>query len=192
MLLGFVAQALFTMRFLVQWIASERAGHSVIPLAFWIFSIGGGMLLLVYALYRKDPVFIAGQASASSSICATSISSCASASRLHPPRDRVYAVSCGGKRGEAAFEIGDEVLDRFEADMEAHRRTAGLPACRGAYRRAVERNGEALIAAPRSADAEQFELVEEGEHRLLRHRLEHHAEQPEAPVKSRFQMAWPG
>ena len=61
-LLGFVAQALFTMRFLVQWIASERAGHSVIPVAFWIFSIGGGLLLLVYALYRKDAVFIAGQA----------------------------------------------------------------------------------------------------------------------------------
>jgi len=61
-LLGFVAQAMFTMRFLVQWIASERAGRSVIPLAFWMFSIGGGLLLLVYALYRKDPVFIAGQA----------------------------------------------------------------------------------------------------------------------------------
>lgn len=61
-LLGLVAQALFTMRFLVQWIASERAGHSVIPLAFWLFSIGGGLLLLVYALYRKDIVFIAGQA----------------------------------------------------------------------------------------------------------------------------------
>jgi lipid-A-disaccharide synthase-like uncharacterized protein len=60
-LLGFVAQALFTARFLVQWIASERAGKSVIPLAFWLFSIGGGLLLLVYALYRRDPVFIAGQ-----------------------------------------------------------------------------------------------------------------------------------
>jgi lipid-A-disaccharide synthase-like uncharacterized protein len=60
--LGFAAQGLFTMRFLVQWLASERAGRSVIPLAFWWFSIGGGLLLLVYALYRKDPVFIAGQA----------------------------------------------------------------------------------------------------------------------------------
>jgi lipid-A-disaccharide synthase-like uncharacterized protein len=60
--LGFAAQGLFTMRFVVQWIASERAGRSVIPLAFWIFSIGGGLLLLIYALYRKDPVFIAGQA----------------------------------------------------------------------------------------------------------------------------------
>jgi lipid-A-disaccharide synthase-like uncharacterized protein len=60
-LLGFVAQLFFTARFLVQWIASERAGHSVIPTAFWLFSIGGGALLLVYALYRKDAVFIAGQ-----------------------------------------------------------------------------------------------------------------------------------
>ena len=60
-LLGFVAQGLFTMRFVVQWLASERAGRSVMPFAFWLFSIGGGVLLLVYALYRKDPVFIAGQ-----------------------------------------------------------------------------------------------------------------------------------
>ena len=61
-LLGIIAQALFTARFLVQWIASERAGHSVIPTVFWFLSIGGGLLLLVYALYRKDAVFIAGQA----------------------------------------------------------------------------------------------------------------------------------
>src|SRR5450830_1289651 len=61
-ILGLVAQFFFTMRFAVQWIASERAGRSVIPVAFWFFSIGGGLLLLVYALYRRDPVFIAGQA----------------------------------------------------------------------------------------------------------------------------------
>ncbi len=60
--LGLIAQLLFTARFVVQWIASERAGHSVIPLAFWVLSIFGGLLLLVYALYRKDAVFIAGQA----------------------------------------------------------------------------------------------------------------------------------
>jgi len=60
--LGLAAQFLFSMRFLVQWIASERAGRSVVPVAFWLFSVGGGSLLLVYALYRKDPVFIAGQA----------------------------------------------------------------------------------------------------------------------------------
>lgn len=61
-LLGLVAQFMFTMRFVVQWIASERAQRSVIPFAFWTFSLGGGTLLLIYALYRKDPVFIAGQA----------------------------------------------------------------------------------------------------------------------------------
>jgi lipid-A-disaccharide synthase-like uncharacterized protein len=59
--LGYVAQILFTMRFVVQWIASERAGKMVMPIAFWFFSIGGGLLLLVYALYIRDPVFILGQ-----------------------------------------------------------------------------------------------------------------------------------
>jgi lipid-A-disaccharide synthase-like uncharacterized protein len=61
-ILGFVAQGFFTMRFVVQWFASERARRSVMPVAFWFFSIGGGVLLLIYALYRRDPVFIAGQA----------------------------------------------------------------------------------------------------------------------------------
>ncbi len=59
--LGFAAQAMFFMRFAVQWIASERAGRSVVPTTFWIFSVVGGLLLLIYALQRKDPVFIAGQ-----------------------------------------------------------------------------------------------------------------------------------
>jgi lipid-A-disaccharide synthase-like uncharacterized protein len=61
-LLGFAAQALFTMRFLVQWLASERARRSVVPASFWTFSMIGGSLLLVYAIKRQDPVFIAGQA----------------------------------------------------------------------------------------------------------------------------------
>jgi lipid-A-disaccharide synthase-like uncharacterized protein len=61
-LLGFVAQLFFTMRFLVQWLASERAKRSVVPVAFWFFSLGGGGLLLIYAIQRRDPVFIAGQA----------------------------------------------------------------------------------------------------------------------------------
>jgi lipid-A-disaccharide synthase-like uncharacterized protein len=60
-LLGYAGQSLFAMRFLVQWIASERVGRSVIPVAFWLFSIGGGMLLFGYALYIRDPVFILGQ-----------------------------------------------------------------------------------------------------------------------------------
>ena len=58
---GLLGQAFFSMRFLVQWIASERKGESVVPLSFWFFSIGGGLTLLVYAIYRVDPVFILGQ-----------------------------------------------------------------------------------------------------------------------------------
>jgi lipid-A-disaccharide synthase-like uncharacterized protein len=61
-LIGYVAQVMFAMRFVVQWIASERAGRSVVPTAFWVFSIGGGLMLLGYAIWRKDPVFIIGQA----------------------------------------------------------------------------------------------------------------------------------
>lgn len=60
--LGFLAQGLFSARFLVQWIASERAGRSIVPLSFWLFSVAGGGLLLLYAIFRKDPVFILGQA----------------------------------------------------------------------------------------------------------------------------------
>ncbi len=60
-LVGYVGQALFTMRFVVQWIATERAKRSVIPVAFWFFSIGGGLLLFGYALMVRDPVFIIGQ-----------------------------------------------------------------------------------------------------------------------------------
>lgn len=60
--LGFIAQGLFTARFLVQWIASERAGRSIVPIAFWFLSVGGGALLLLYAIARRDPVFTLGQA----------------------------------------------------------------------------------------------------------------------------------
>jgi lipid-A-disaccharide synthase-like uncharacterized protein len=60
-LIGYAGQALFTMRFLVQWIATERARKSVFPVAFWFFSIGGGLLLFGYALVKRDPVFILGQ-----------------------------------------------------------------------------------------------------------------------------------
>ena len=62
LIIGFLGQGFFFMRFVVQWIASERARKSIIPTAFWFFSIGGGFVLLVYAIYREDPVFIAGQA----------------------------------------------------------------------------------------------------------------------------------
>lgn len=59
---GFLGQALFSMRFLIQWIMSERARQSVMPVAFWYFSLAGGIVLLAYAIYRRDPVFMLGQA----------------------------------------------------------------------------------------------------------------------------------
>ena len=59
--LGLLAQGLFMMRFVVQWIASERARRSIVPVAFWFFSRVGGTLLLIYAIQRQDPVFILGQ-----------------------------------------------------------------------------------------------------------------------------------
>ena len=85
-LLGYMAQIMFTMRFLVQWIASERAGKMVMPIAFWFFSIGGGILLLLYALYIGDPVFILGQALG---VCvrANLYSSCATGTRRQKLRD---------------------------------------------------------------------------------------------------------
>ena len=62
MIVGFLGQACFGMRFLVQWLKSEREGRSVIPIAFWYFSLMGGTTLLIYAIQRQDPVFIVGQA----------------------------------------------------------------------------------------------------------------------------------
>jgi lipid-A-disaccharide synthase-like uncharacterized protein len=58
---GLAAQIAFGARFLVQWIASERAGKSVVPLAFWFFSIGGGFMTLIYGLVKREPVIIFGQ-----------------------------------------------------------------------------------------------------------------------------------
>ena len=60
---GFLGQFIFGMRFIVQWIYSERKKESYIPIPFWYLSIGGGMILLTYAIYKKDPVFIVGQGS---------------------------------------------------------------------------------------------------------------------------------
>lgn len=62
LIVGFLGQALFSMRFLLQWVHSERARKSVIPIAFWYFSLAGSLVLLTYAIHRQDPVFILGQA----------------------------------------------------------------------------------------------------------------------------------
>ncbi|MCB9991566.1 MAG: lipid-A-disaccharide synthase N-terminal domain-containing protein [Rhodospirillales bacterium] len=61
LIIGFVGQGLFFMRFFVQWLASEKEGRSVIPNAFWYFSLAGGVTLFAYAVWRQDPVFIIGQ-----------------------------------------------------------------------------------------------------------------------------------
>ena len=61
LIIGFAGQGLFAMRFIIQWLKSEGEGRSVIPLAFWYFSIGGGLVLFLYALWRQDPVIICGQ-----------------------------------------------------------------------------------------------------------------------------------
>lgn len=59
--IGFLAQLMFSMRFIIQWIASERARRSIVPEMFWYFSVAGGALLFAYAVYRVDPVFMLGQ-----------------------------------------------------------------------------------------------------------------------------------
>lgn len=58
---GFIGQGLFSARFIVQWIKSEKEKKSVFPVAFWYFSIAGGVTLLAYAIHKQDPVFIVGQ-----------------------------------------------------------------------------------------------------------------------------------
>ena len=61
LIVGFSGQAIFASRFIVQWLASEKKGESTIPIIFWYLSIIGGLSLLIYAIYRKDPVIITGQ-----------------------------------------------------------------------------------------------------------------------------------
>ncbi|PKL42035.1 MAG: lipid A biosynthesis protein [Candidatus Riflebacteria bacterium HGW-Riflebacteria-1] len=61
LIIGLVGQVMFSMRFILQWIASEKHKKSVIPISFWYFSIAGSILLLAYSIHRKDPVFILGQ-----------------------------------------------------------------------------------------------------------------------------------
>lgn len=61
LVIGFIGQAMFSLRFVFQWIMSERAGRSIVPEIFWYFSVAGGVILLAYAIWRRDPVFIVGQ-----------------------------------------------------------------------------------------------------------------------------------
>ena len=59
--IGLLGQAMFSARFLIQWLASERVKQSIVPDLFWYFSLSGGLILLTYAIHKKDPVFILGQ-----------------------------------------------------------------------------------------------------------------------------------
>ena len=61
LVIGFSGQAAFFMRFFLQWIVSEKKGESTIPIAFWYLSLVGGLILLAYAIHKRDPVFILGQ-----------------------------------------------------------------------------------------------------------------------------------
>jgi lipid-A-disaccharide synthase-like uncharacterized protein len=61
-IIGFVGQIMFFSRFFIQWLHSEKHKKSIFPISFWYLSIAGGSIMLVYAIYRKDPVFIIGQA----------------------------------------------------------------------------------------------------------------------------------
>ena len=61
-LFGFFGQFVFAMRFIIQWIVSEKKKESIVPLSFWYLSICGGVILLIYAIYKNDPVFMLGQA----------------------------------------------------------------------------------------------------------------------------------
>jgi lipid-A-disaccharide synthase-like uncharacterized protein len=141
-LLGVVAQGLFTMRFVVQWLASEKAQRSVVPMTFWWFSIGGGALLLVYALYRRDPVFILGQGFGGVRLSAQPAIRAArqgarrgytnsggpgvTAMRRHTsqasaPRNR-RSFSRRSQPCKAGVEVFLEVLEVLEPDMQADRR----------------------------------------------------------------------
>jgi lipid-A-disaccharide synthase-like uncharacterized protein len=62
LIIGFTGQLMFSLRFLVQWLKSEQAQRSIMPIHFWYFSIAGGTILLAYAIHKLDPVFILGQA----------------------------------------------------------------------------------------------------------------------------------
>jgi lipid-A-disaccharide synthase-like uncharacterized protein len=87
-MIGFIAQFMFSMRFVVQWLATEKARASITPETFWYFSLAGGAMLPAYAIDRKQPVFILGQAAGFVIYVATSISSVSANERRTQPKSR--------------------------------------------------------------------------------------------------------
>ena len=184
---GVIAQFVFGARFLVQWIASEKAERSVIPVGFWFLSIGGGLMTLVYGFARRDLVIILGQAfsifiyirnlmliagSEAAQGARTPVGRC----RLGPAEGqrRVRATAASHEIGsgrlrvrfpqarETCIEIGLEVVQILQPDMEPQGVAAGIPGRCRAVGRAVERNDEALETTPGIAHPEQLEAVEHG------------------------------
>ena len=187
--LGFVAQALFTMRFLVQWIASERAGRSVVPMAFWVFSIGGGVLLFVYALYRRDPVFILGQG------LGVFIYLRNLYFVLREKRRAVGAAVTARRRRIAAKPRSRSAVRSPTSSSPMWKRTPGRPGSMSvAVRKAAQSNGIARLSKP-PQDAPMPNSVSA----LMKAcaaasgiGLSTMLNSPDAPEKSRFQIAWPG
>ena len=141
--LGFLAQALFTMRFAVQWIASERAGRSVVPMAFWVFSIGGGLLLLVYALHRRDPVFIAGQG-LGVFIYLRNLQFVLRERKMKIAANSLAYLRLGESR-KSALKIGDQVVDVFQGRYEGARSVRRAPIW-SPIRMVVQSNGMARLS----------------------------------------------
>ena len=144
-LLGYLAQIMFTMRFMVQWIASERAGKMVMPIAFWFFSIGGGMLLLLYALYIRDPVFILGPGFGVFVYARNLYFELRDRRGPQPPS---HAGCCAAS---AAKPRSRSAMRSSTSSSPMWMRTVGPPGAHsvvGADACTVERNGEALEPAP--------------------------------------------
>ena len=159
---GIVAQVLFGARFIVQWIASERAGKSVMPLAFWFFSMAGGLMTLVYGLVRREPVIIFGQTLAiviylrnlmlifrerqsGSSSRAVGI-----ASRSNAPPTAVQAAFAASRRQsrEPGIEIGLEIVEVLQPDMEAKGRARRIASASRCGRRRSRRGSTRLSKPP--------------------------------------------
>ena len=188
---GLVAQLLFHHAFLVQWIIRARARRSVVPMAFWFFSMGGGVMTLIYGIVKREPVIILGQSMATV-IYVRNIMLILKNARANrnagplglPTRNGVPEIAhalpiapstsfsanaegqarligCGVERRKAALEIGFQVIDMFQPDMQPQRRPARRPFGGRAIAGAVERNDEAFKAAPRITHAEQFNGIEQ-------------------------------
>jgi lipid-A-disaccharide synthase-like uncharacterized protein len=129
--IGFLGQALFSARFIVQWIASEREKRSVIPHLFWWFSLGGGMTLLLYAIYRADPVFILGQATALDDVLREQAEALnADKQRLLVEREQVRIELATCEDGDVATARVSQALQKFSEllpkEIERYKKAAKL------------------------------------------------------------------